>query len=171
MALLVLGLSVFAFVGGVHKRAIFAPIPVQVPPDAVALVGLTATSFACVGAVVAFRARGNPIGWLLWLFGLCTALALAGTVDAALGLPTARWGEWFAEWISIVPFACVAYVLLLFPDGRLLSPRWRPALWLTHLTVVAILLEAFAHTCATMITHTPTPSALASTATASLVSY
>jgi hypothetical protein len=143
MALLVLGLSVFAFVGGVHKRATFAPIPVQVPPGAILLVGLTATSFAFVGAVVAFRARGNPIGWLLWLFGLCTAVALAGSVDVALSLPGARWGEWFTEWISIVPFACVAYVLLLFPDGSLLSPRWRPALWLTHLTVVAILLEVF----------------------------
>ena len=143
MALVVLGLSVFAVVGGVQKRAIFAPIPVQVPPGAVLLVGLTATSFACVGAVVAFRARGNPIGWLLWLFGFCTALTLAGIVDVALGLPAAQWGEWVGQWISIVPFACVAYVLLLFPDGRLLSVRWRPALWLTHLTVVAILLEVF----------------------------
>jgi hypothetical protein len=143
VALLVPALSVFAVAGSLHKTPTFTAIPVEVPPGAVLVVGLTATSFACVGAVVAFRARGNPIGWLLWVFGLCAALALASIVDASLGWPTARWAEWLAEWISVVPFACMAYVLLLFPDGRLLSPRWRPGLWLTHLTLVAILLAAF----------------------------
>jgi hypothetical protein len=143
MSLLVPALSVLAVAGSLHKTPTFAAIPVEVPPGAVMLVGLTATSFACVGAVVAFRARGNPIGWLLWVFGLCTALALASIVDASLGWPAARWAEWLDEWISIMPFAGVAYVLMLFPDGRLLSPRWRPGLWLTHLTVVAILLGGF----------------------------
>jgi len=45
---------------------------------------------------------------------------------------------WLAAWFGgPIIFAMLAYILLLFPDGRLLSRRWRPVVWLN---LVAILL-------------------------------
>ena len=45
---------------------------------------------------------------------------------------------WLAAWFAgPIIFAMVAFVLLLFPDGRLLSRRWRPVVWVN---LVAILL-------------------------------
>jgi hypothetical protein len=143
MALLVFGLSVFAVIGGLHKTLIFAAIPLKVSPGAMILVGLTATLFASVGALIAFRARGNAVGWLLWACGLPMALTLAGITWVARGLPAAAWAEWLAEWVSVISFVLVAYILLLFPDGKLRSRRWRPALWLSHVTLVAVLLGMF----------------------------
>jgi hypothetical protein len=143
MALLVFGLSVFAVIGGLHKTLIFAAIPLNVSPGAMILVGLTATLFASVGALIAFRARGNAVGWLLWACGLPMALTLAGITWVARDLPAAAWAEWLAEWVSVISFALVAYILLLFPDGKLRSRRWRPALWLSHVTLVAVLLGMF----------------------------
>jgi hypothetical protein len=143
MALLVFGLSVFAVIGGLHKTPIFAAIPLKVSPGAMILVGLTATLFASVGALIAFRARGNAVGWLLWACGLPMALTLAGITWVARGLPGGVWAEWLAEWVSVISFVLVAYILLLFPDGKLRSRRWRPALWLCHVTLVAVLLGMF----------------------------
>jgi hypothetical protein len=143
MALLVFGLSLFAVIGGVHKTLIFAAIPLTVSLGAMVLVGLTATLFASVGALIAFRARGNAVGWLLWACALPMALTSAGITWVARGLPGGAWAEWLAEWVSVISFALVAYVLLLFPDGKLLSRRWRPALWLCHVTLVAVLLGMF----------------------------
>jgi hypothetical protein len=37
---------------------------------------------------------------------------------------------WFSQWVIFVWFGLVGILLpLLFPDGRLPSPRWRPLLW------------------------------------------
>jgi hypothetical protein len=143
MALLVFGLSVFGVIGGLHKTPIFAAIPLKAPPGALVLVGLTATLFASVGALIAFRARSNAVGWLLWACGFPMALTLAGITWVALGLPGGAWAEWLAEWVSVISFVLVAYILLLFPDGKLRSRRWRPALWLSHVTLVAVLLGMF----------------------------
>jgi hypothetical protein len=33
------------------------------------------------------------------------------------------------NWVSVIPAASLAFMLLLFPTGRLRSPRWRPAAW------------------------------------------
>jgi len=54
---------------------------------------------------------------------------------------------WLSSWMSIpVIFAAPAMLFLFFPDGRLLSPRWRPVFWLVILT-----------TCATMVSDALSP--------------
>jgi hypothetical protein len=40
-----------------------------------------------------------------------------------------RWAAWFANWSWPALFALAVFVLLLFPDGRLLPGRWRLAAW------------------------------------------
>ena len=36
---------------------------------------------------------------------------------------------WFVNWAWVIPTAGLAFMLLLFPTGRLRSRRWRPAAW------------------------------------------
>ncbi len=89
------------------------------------------TVFAVVGAVVASRRPRNPIGWILEAIALLTALGglLAGyTATADDPAPVAMWlDDWISDlWIGLVGVA----IPLLFPDGRLPSPRWRRWAWL-----------------------------------------
>ncbi len=98
---------------------------------------------ALVGFVVARRQPGNPIGWMF--LGLVALLALGGVgadyawLSYRLGhhLPLAVVGVFLAPaWVWL--FLALPLVILLFPDGRLPSPRWRPVLW-AYLVVGACL--------------------------------
>jgi hypothetical protein len=91
--------------------------------------------FATVGAVVAAR-RHNTIGWLFLGVALVAAMGAFSaeyavrTVVAAPGsLPAGSIAAWATTWVFILNFPAVALLLLLFPDGRLLSPGWRPVAW------------------------------------------
>ena len=95
---------------------------------------LMGLSFGLCGAVIAWHRPGNPVGWLLVADGVghaTTAMAapLAGVLaDAGAPLVAQRLettvGSWAWPW-SVGLFLPLA--LLLFPDGRLPSPRWPPA--------------------------------------------
>jgi hypothetical protein len=89
-----------------------------------------------VGAVVAARRPGNAIGWLFLATGLASGLTVAGRsyADYALfaepgRLPAGAWAGWSALWLDVLFFVFVVLLVLLFPDGRLPSPRWRPVLY------------------------------------------
>jgi signal transduction histidine kinase len=105
----------------------------------VALLLVPLTIYATLGALVARSYPENPIGWLfsgvgltlgLWVWGL--AYAQAGQRGAAgLGdLPGAAVAAWVGMicGTALLPVALPIF-LLLFPDGRLRSRRWRVALW------------------------------------------
>jgi hypothetical protein len=88
--------------------------------------------YAFVGALVASRQPGNPVGWILLAIGI--ALTLGALADANLLSRTAPARElsgWLSEWVWYV-WLTLAGIFLpqLFPTGRPLSPRWRPLLWL-----------------------------------------
>ena len=38
---------------------------------------------------------------------------------------------WLQSWLWAVEFGMQAFLLLVFPNGKLLSRRWRPAAWAT----------------------------------------
>ncbi len=105
-----------------------------------------------VGALVATRHPRNPIGWLFLVgqLGLAVGLACQGfsyrvMVDGvfaphAVGQVVRQVSLCLdATWTLSVLVA----VFLLFPDGRLPSPRWRPVLWAVPLaeilTVISVL--------------------------------
>jgi hypothetical protein len=105
---------------------------------------------AIVGAVLAARRPHNPIGWLLLGLGLCFVVyplvvmyVTTAVFVAPGGLPAARWVAWVGNWIWVLAHGCIALVFLLFPNGRLLSPRWRPVAWVA-LGATAVLLIAAA---------------------------
>jgi hypothetical protein len=144
LALAVPALAAFAWVGCLGSSAVFAPAAQRVVPVGISLVGLTATTFALVGGLIAVKSRQNVVGGLLLGIGWCVAITLACMTAVHLDLPGAQWMEWITTWVSALPFALIAYLLLLYPDGHLLNRCWTPVLWLTHFTVVAIVLGAVA---------------------------
>jgi hypothetical protein len=89
--------------------------------------GVFIAAFATVGALLAWKRPGNPIGWLLSATGLAYAV---GALNVLLlhfhqTLTLASWvGFTFLLGIGL----CV-FVVLLFPTGHLPSRRWRPVAW------------------------------------------
>ncbi len=88
--------------------------------------------FAGVGALVAAR-TSNKVGWLFLAEGLALALANAAKDYASRSggapLPGAPWAGWILTIAISAVFPPLSLALLLFPDGRLPSARWRPVAW------------------------------------------
>jgi hypothetical protein len=115
---------------------------------------ITLLPFSVVGAIIASRHPRNTIGWLFCSVGVVIGLnSFAGDYAEfwlASGFGMSGLGEtaaWFSSWLWILlVFVPTSFLLLLFPDGRLPSPRWRPVAWVAVLgtagTVAGNALEA-----------------------------
>ena len=83
------------------------------------------------GALLLWRLGPHPIALVLALFGVLWGLdgPAAGVVNRALatGQDTAlaTWGFWYYVRFGAVLVLPIQLILLLFPDGRLASGRWR----------------------------------------------
>jgi hypothetical protein len=89
------------------------------------------TGFALVGALVAVREPRNAVGWLLLSIALSFAFTfLADSYIARAGRPFEVTVAWLDNWVWYLRlYLAVTALPLVFPDGRLLSPRWRLAMW------------------------------------------
>jgi hypothetical protein len=109
------------------------------------LISVPFLAFPLVGALIASRRPRNPIGWiclavgLLWmLLGLFDYYGVYGLAKPdTVPFPVVIYAlvEWL--WLPTVGLLAI-YLVLLFPDGRLPSRRWRPLAW--HSGAVLILL-------------------------------
>ncbi len=111
---------------------------------------LHAVAFSTVGALILSRRPSNRIGWVAVGIGLLTAVnrfaqtyATYATYATGPSLPLVDWMGWLSWWLWVVPFVLVlVYLPLLFPDGQLLSSRWRIVAWLAAAGVLLQLVVA-----------------------------
>ena len=96
-----------------------------------------ALGFAWMGCALLARRPGHLMGPLLCLIGLANAVSGAAFAYARYALvhmpgspPLATPALWLNTWLYAPALSLTGLVLpLVFPEGRLLSARWRPALW------------------------------------------
>ena len=121
--------------------------------DAAGSVGAVAgaIAYAALGALIVRRA-GNLVGWFMLAEGAATAVMITGSAYAVFGvkahpgtLPAAAAAGALAEAVFVLVAAGLAAIFLVFPTGRLSSPRWRPAalvgLVLTGLTLASFVVS------------------------------
>ncbi len=143
-----LALAVALLAGGIALASTTKSPELELPygsvgdADSVVLELANVLTFSVVGAIVASRHPRNPIGWIFCTVGLVTGLdALAlGYAEfwLASGWGSRSFGEtaaWFGTWAWLVETVALTFLLLLFPDGRLPSPRWRPVAWCAGLGI------------------------------------
>jgi hypothetical protein len=125
VSVLVLALATLTLTGFDHQ------LTIRVTLSGVAIVLM----YAGVGLVVARRQPRNPIGWLLLIFTVLYVLGAGASYYAVLryrlghrGLPLAP-AAVVLDTLQAPSLALFPPVILLFPDGRLTSRRWRRVLW------------------------------------------
>ena len=101
-------------------------------------------AFATTGAIIAVRVSDNAVGRLFLLIGVLLAIGLLLYQYAAYGLtrpggvPAMTTAAWLDNPISQPSAALIGLSLMLFPDGRLVSPRWRAAAAVCWLAAVLV---------------------------------
>lgn len=103
---------------------------------------LALLAFPLVGAVIAARQPRNPIGWILLAVGLSWELGVGlgaryaeyGFHSRTLPRPDLVSAVTSSSWVPAVGLMGT-FLLLLFPDGRLSSRRWRPVAWLSAIVI------------------------------------
>ena len=106
--------------------------------------GAWSVTSSTVGTIIISRRPDIPIGWILSTVGFLWAsntffglYAIRALVTYPGSLPAGEIAAWIATWVVYPAFGLLAYLFLLFPDGRPLSPRWHPLLWVNGVLIVA----------------------------------
>jgi signal transduction histidine kinase len=102
-----------------------------------------------LGVVIVNKRPRNAIGWVFIVAGTALALVTFGQVYALHvlradpgSLPAGRVLAWLSNVLWPIPLAALILLFLLFPTGRLPSPRWRPVLWLVMVILLVLSLGA-----------------------------
>src|SRR5437870_11673054 len=99
---------------------------------------------AVIGALIVSTHESHPIGWMFCAaavsFGFsffAREYAIQALVVAPGTVPFGQAMAWFGFWVDMPGIAVLALFLpLLFPDGRLPSPRWKPAAYFAGVNFV-----------------------------------
>lgn len=137
-------------------------------PDILSLIG-----YAVMGGLLLARRPGHLIGPLLCVIGLTSAVpAVAASyaryalIRSPGSLPSGVTAAWVSSWEYAIPTGLSLVLPLVFPDGRLLSRRWRPALWaaLAFIPLAATANALLPQTLGSYVRDLPNPYALPSAA-------
>jgi hypothetical protein len=136
------GLSVVMFVATVALtiRSLYVS-PATQPSNSGATLGdlllwIPFLAFPIVGALIASKRPTNAIGWICLVAGLFWMLIfLWDSIPSSVSAPVMI--DALTEWIWVPPVGLLGiYLILLFPDGRLPSRRWRPLAWFSGAVMV-----------------------------------
>jgi len=93
-------------------------------------------TFATLGVLIASRRPGNVMGWIFLASGVLEGVLMFSGQYATVALapdgpllPGGALAVWFATLAQNSFVGCILFLIWLFPDGRLLSRRWRPVAW------------------------------------------
>jgi two-component system, NarL family, sensor kinase len=94
-------------------------------------------AFSVLGALIVSRHAENRVGWVFCIVGLLGGLtefagyyAIHTLLVSPGSLPAGLAAAWLNNWLWIPYWGTLGIFLpLMFPTGRALSPRWRPATW------------------------------------------
>jgi MFS family permease len=93
-----------------------------------------ALAMTSIGWLLAHRLPRNAIGWLLLAAGIGASYMYFGNQTDPRRIPI--WFSWVASWTWMLgPTVLAVFVLLLFPNGSPLSPRWRVVGWLGGISI------------------------------------
>src|SRR5215218_8248747 len=137
-------LSVVLLVGGLSFALMTRSSVPERPYDGLVTLSVLALAFSVVGAIIASRQPRNAIGWIFGGVGVTIGFSsFAGDYAEfwlASGFGRGVLGEtaaWFSSWSWVLlVYVPTSFMLLLFPDGRLPSPRWRPVAWYAGLGII-----------------------------------
>jgi len=94
---------------------------------------LGVTLSSVVGGLVASRRPANPVGWFFLGIGGCMAITVVAAEYATYGLAGAQAMAWLQSWLWVPGVMLLfCFLPLYFPDGRLVSRRWR---WVVRLAI------------------------------------
>ena len=133
-------LAVGAGLAGAVLQTINAAAGRTIEPSFWLLAALGAVAFGGSGAVLAARSQVHRVPLLLSGIGLGQGLALVFREYALLGDVPFDWlALWLGSWMWAPAYlATVALLPLLLPDGALPDSRWRPALVLSVVALLAL---------------------------------
>lgn len=114
--------------------------PVYLSSDSVAGdfgIAVLILGFATIGALILARSPENTVGWIfltiVFLYVANQLISDFARFSLIKGQADHFWGlvaAWITSWLGIIFFAFITILpLLYFPNGRLLSPRWRFYVW------------------------------------------
>ncbi len=107
--------------------------------------GVLFLAFPLVGALIASKRPKNAVGWLCLALGLLWMLIgvfdyysyYGAATPGSVPFPVVMAG--ISDWLWVPAIGLLGtYVLLLFPDGRLPSRRWRPLAWLSGAVILLL---------------------------------
>jgi hypothetical protein len=100
-------------------------------------------TFPAVGVLIASRQPRNAIGWLMLAIGLTWGLVGASEIYVEFGLavepgslPGPDVALALSTWMWVPGVGLIGtFLVLLFPDGQLPAPRWRPLAWASAISL------------------------------------
>lgn len=104
-------------------------------------------SFPVIGALIASQHPRNPLGWIFLQVGVGIGVLVLATEYSYLAFvkqPSRYWpggmfAAWLQQWLWFPSLMLIpTLTILLFPDGRPPSPRWRWLVWACVLCIAVV---------------------------------